>query len=191
MDEDYLNITKDDYMSLLNTGVKPEDIAEEFGFYKVRVTYGDKSHKKFNLQNWFLFRKDIKENLYDKDLCKIKFIKKKKSWFRSVIGILTSLNDQKESDISSDLIKKDIVIFKKYICVIGFKFNYCIIDNIKHPQFVLNYKDVPYYIIFLKDNKEWVLRKSLSQWGLWSCDIGYIDEDSLSELKIACSYHFK
>jgi len=84
MEEDYLNITKDYYMTLLNTGVKPEEMPEELGFYKVKVTYRDKSNKKFDLNNWFLFRKGIKENLYDKGLCKIKFIKKKKSLFSRI-----------------------------------------------------------------------------------------------------------
>jgi hypothetical protein len=38
--------------------------------FTVTVTYGDDSKKNFNRDDWYVYRKGIKANLYDKGLIK-------------------------------------------------------------------------------------------------------------------------
>jgi len=51
---------------------------KNMGFDKVIIFYKDGSKKKFKLISWFIHRKHIKKNLYNKRLIEINFLLKNK-----------------------------------------------------------------------------------------------------------------
>ena len=53
--------------------IRTEVGLKKHGVKKIVIKYNDKSKKEFTLEKWVIFRKNIVENLYNKDLCKINF----------------------------------------------------------------------------------------------------------------------
>jgi len=55
--------------------INDAEILSKKGIKKVKVIYKDKSTKEYDLDYWIAFKDGIIENLYNKKLCKINFIK--------------------------------------------------------------------------------------------------------------------
>lgn len=63
---------------LISAGVKEVEVCYYNGFFRNILSYFFvklKDKKVYSLSYWIIFRKDIVERLYDKKLCKIKFIR--------------------------------------------------------------------------------------------------------------------
>ena len=69
-----LDFTIFDYGNLLIKKTPVKKIEKIFGFSTVNITYADKSRKIFDLKSWFNCRERILKNLFDRNLCEIKFI---------------------------------------------------------------------------------------------------------------------
>ena len=90
----------------------------------------------------------------------------------------------------TELLNKDIAFMKEYLIPRGFEFSYCNIDGKKFPQFIQNDSKGTLFKVYLRYGEQWRLSKRFSEWGLWSCEIGSIDESEISWLLKTCSDNY-